>query len=588
MCILQAESMKNNLQTVLKQILADLGITDVTPTVEHTTNLIHGDYTTNIPLQLAKHLKKKPLEIAEDLVEKITKQAKPQILKSFAKIEVAAPGFINFHLSPVAFSSTLESVLIKKDAYGKSQNKKGQKIMVEFAHPNTHKAFHIGHLRNITTGESIVRLLESQGAHVIRANYQGDVGMHIAKCLYGIQHETPSFDLNKFQTHWHNKPIHEKVEFLGKAYAAGSKAFEESDEVKKAVGTINKQIYAKDQAIYKLYQETRQWSLDYFASIYKRVDSHFDRFYFESETYEIGKKNVLAGLQKGVFVESDGAIIFPGKKYGLHNRVFITGEGNATYEGKEVGLGPLQFREYHPDLIIHVVGPEQAGYFKVVFAALAQLFPDTKDKEFHLIYGWVKLKQGKMSSRLGNVVLGETLIDAAKKEIKGLLDTQKYTQEEIEEITEKTAVAAVKYSFLKVSTLSEIAFDLEEATNINGDSGPYLQYTYARAQSVLRKANTVKEKNEKVDIINCNPEEKNILRLLNRFPDIITHATELYSPNTLCMYLYDLSSAYNTFYNQHPILNNPHSALRLQLTTATAQVIENGLYLLGIPLLQRM
>lgn len=238
-----------------------------------------------------------------------------------------------------------------------------------------------------------------------------------------------------------------------------------------------------------MYEETRQWSLDYFANIYERVGSHFDRYYFEGEVYESGKQYVLEGVKKGIFVESEGAIIFPGKKYNLHNRVFVTGEGNATYEGKDVGLARLQFDEYHPGIIIHVVGPEQASYFQVLFKALELVFPETAGREFHLIYGWVKLKEGKMSSRTGNVILGEWLLDEAKKEITKILDQtgSKYNKPQREEIAEKAAVAAVKYSFLRVATKQEIAFDLAESVSFEGDSGPYLQYTYARAKSVLRK-----------------------------------------------------------------------------------------------------
>ncbi|MEK7166602.1 MAG: arginine--tRNA ligase, partial [Patescibacteria group bacterium] len=393
---------------------------------------------------------------------------------------------------------------------------------------------------------------------------------------------------------------------------------------------------AKDPEIYPLYQETRKWSLDYFEDIYKRVGSHYDRYYFESEAYELGKKNVEAGLQKAIFEKSAGAIIFPGEKFGLHNRVFITSDGNATYEGKDMGLAPLQFGEYHPDLIIHVVGPEQAGYFQVVFKALEELIPETKGKEYHLIYGWVKLKSGKMSSRSGNVVLGEWLLDEAQKYVNDILikSASKYTKEEQEIIAETAAVAAVKYSFLKVGTKQEISFDIEESVSFEGDSGPYIQYTYARCKSVLRKAvstvipgltgdltdisklvidsrwslppsdigggNDIGGGDDKV----WNNEEKLVLRYLYKFPEIVVSAAQNYAPNVMCKYLYDLASSFNTFYNKHSILepttHNPPSfakatedrqltiSQRLALTAATAQIIKNGLYMLGIETLEKM
>jgi len=459
-----------------------------------------------------------------------------------------------------------------------------KKVVVEFAHPNTHKAFHIGHLRNITTGESIVRLLESQGHEVIRANYQGDVGMHIAKALYALLTLTPYKDqVGSVQG------IHERVEFLGKAYAAGSTAFEESDGVKKIIGDINKKIYDRDPSIYPLYRETRQWSLDYFDSIYTRVSTHFDRLYFESEVYEAGKKNVLAGLAQGIFEKSDGAVIFPGEKYGLHTRVFITQEGNTTYEGKDMGLAPLQQSEYHPDFIIHVLGPEQFTYTRVIFQALDLLFPQDAGKQYHLVYGWVRLKHGKMSSRLGNVVLGEWLLDEAKKSIYKILDksvSSVYSKEQKEDIAEKAAVAAVKYSFLRVGISSDIAFDIEASVSFEGDSGPYLQYTYARAKSVLRKASSpVSPQSPLSPRGPLALEERILMRSISQFPDVVADAARNFSPNTIATYLFHLAQEFNLFYAKHPIIGND---MRLALTAATAQVIKNGLYLLGIEVMEQM
>jgi len=462
-----------------------------------------------------------------------------------------------------------------------------KKIMVEFAHPNTHKAFHIGHLRNITTGETVVRLLESQGHTVIRANYQGDVGMHIAKALYALTTLAPYKDQVSSVT-----GIHERVEFLGKAYAAGSKAFEESDEAKEKIGEINKKIYDRDPSIYPLYRETRKWSLDYFDSIYKRVGTHFDRLFFESEVYESGKKNVLEGLKKGIFEESDGAIIFPGEKYGLHTRVFITKEGNATYEGKDMGLAPLQHQEYHPDFIVHVLGPEQFNYTRVMFQALDLLFPQDAGKQYHLVYGWVRLKKGKMSSRLGNVVLGEWLLDEAKKSIYTILEktASTYSQQQKDAIAEKAAIAAVKYSFLRVGISSDIAFDLEASVSFEGDSGPYLQYTYARCKSVLRKSSSSISDLSHLGNLNVSPEKMNteeraLARQISQFPDVVAEAAQNFSPNTICTFLFHLAQQFNLFYAKCPIIGDD---LRLKLTEATAQVLKNGLWLLGIPVMEQM
>lgn len=614
--------MKDAIQSLLISVLAQMGVTGVAPDVTISDDARNGEYTTNIAMKLAKSLKKSPMEIALQVVGKVNSkklrvkskeqdlnnakedqkisgckthnkklQGTDDVLRAIDRVEAVAPGFINVFLSEAVLSSQISEVLNHAERYGKSQtlvsldlrgeaDGNAKRIMVEFAHPNTHKAFHIGHLRNITTGESIVRLLEATGHEVVRANYQGDVGMHIAKCLWAMTHLTECDPASV-----RGKDIHVRVEFLGKAYAAGSTRYEADEAAKKETGEINKQIYAKDPAIYPLYQETRAWSLEYFTAIYERVNTHYDRFYFESEFYELGKKYVAEGVKKGIFEESDGAIIFPGEKYNLHNRVFITKEKNATYEGKEIGLGRVQFDEHHPDLIMHVVGPEQAGYFQVLFAALAHMFPDTKGKEYHKVYGWVKLKHGKMSSRTGQVVLGEWLLDEAKRSIYEILKQSRseYTDAERDEIAEKGAVAAVKYAFLRVGTDQEISFDLKESVSFDGDSGPYLLYTYARCMSVINKA--MKEKEVVTVDMALNPEERALARLLYFYPEIVAGAASNLAPNTLCTYLFRLASVFNLFYQKHTIVGAP---IRHKLTVATAQVLHNGLYLLGIETAKRM
>ncbi len=571
-------TLKQQLIAIVTEIVKDLEI-EIIPSVDYPADIKHGDYTTNIALVVFgnHHVFKSkaftsPRELAEEIVERL--RIADDKLRIFEKIEIAGPGFINFWVkNDILFNRLLHLEKLQTPLTGK-------KIMVEFAHPNTHKAFHIGHLRNITTGESIVRLLEAVGVKVIRVNYQGDVGMHIAKCLYGIL-QNSDFKTNMTKL----KDVKEKIDFLGKAYAAGSKAFEDDEKAKKEVGEINKKIYAKDSSIWELYETTRQWSLAYFETIYKRVYSHFDRFYFESETYKSGKETVLKGFKDGVFQESEGAIIFPGSKYGLHDRVFISSEGNPTYEGKDMGLGQLQFfGEYKPELIMHIVGPEQAGYFQVVFEALAQMFPETRGKEFHLIYGWVKLKHGKMSSRTGNVVLGEWLLDEAKNKIKEEYKT-------IDKIAEQIAVGAVKYSFLKVGLNQEIAFDLEESISLNGNSGPYLQYTFARTQSILRKTQNAKRKTQNLsESFDLQPEEREVLRLLAKFPEVVEEAAARYAPHLVCTYLFDLAQAFNLFYQRFPILKAEEAskAFRLRLTFQTGKILKKGLDLLGIQSPERM
>lgn len=530
--------------------------------VEFTQNENFGDYTTNIALVESKKEKKNPKELAEEIAGKLQKDI--ELTKYVEKIVIAGAGFINFWLKKDYLTEELDNTKVKPDL------QKGKTIMVEFAHPNTHKLFHIGHLRNIITGEAVSRLLSASGAKIIRTNYQGDVGLHIAKALWGAKKlgfkDPEATDM--------------RVKFLGEAYTAGNKAYEEGEEAKEEIEAINKKLYeGKDEELIKLYQTTRKWSLNYFDKVYKRVGTKFDRFYFESETAKEGLNIAKEALKKGILEEGDEkAVIFPGEKYGLHNRVFITGDGLPTYEAKDLALAALQFKEYSPDLVLHVVSSEQQGYFQVLFKALEAIEPETKDKERHLIYGWVSLKEGKMSSRAGNVVEGEWLLNEAKKKIIEEYKTNEATAEQI-------AVGAVKYSFLKVGLTQDVAFDFKESISLEGNSAPYLQYTYARTRSVIEKSEGGKKTLGEKGI---NTEEANILRALVKYPEVIENAAKLYSPNLLANYLYDLAQKYNTFYNKHRIIASDNEAFRLKLSQKTGEVIKDGLNILGIETPERM
>lgn len=527
--------------------------------LEYPEDARFGDYTTNVALKQAK-----PRQFAEDLVSKLQKDK--ELEGMFAKIEIAGPGFINFYLKEDYLLRNLTDAL--KEGYGKGNANKGKTFMVEFAHPNTHKLFHIGHLRNIVTGEAVCRLLETTGARVVRVNYQGDVGLHIAKALWGIG-KLGFCD---------PKDIKERVAFLGKAYTLGNKGYEEEENAKREIEEINKNIYDRsDKELYKLYQTTRKWSLDYFDTIYQRVKTKFDRFYFESETYKSGLAIAEKALKDKILIRSEGAVIYPGEGKGLHNRVFVTSKGVPTYEAKDLGLGRLQFDEYKPDNIIHVVSSEQSGYFQVVFKALEEIFPDTKGKEKHLVYGWVSLKEGKMSSRSGNVVLGEWLLDEAKAEIIKTFKTEEKTAEQI-------GTGAVKYSFLKVGTTQEIAFDLKESISLEGNSAPYIQYTIARIGSLLAKATAIKNENKK----DLNTEELSILRYLVRFPGVVAKAAEQYAPNSVANYLFELAQKFNNFYNKHQVIGGENEQLRLKITKAVGKTLKEGFDLLGIEAPEKM
>ena len=444
---------------------------------------------------------------------------------------------------------------------------KGKKIMVEFTDPNPFKEFHIGHLYTNIVGEAISRLLSANSAVVKRANYQGDVGMHVAKAIYGLQNlKIKVEDLEE-------KSLKEKIKTLGEAYAFGAKVYEDDADKKKEIEQLNKKIYAKDEAIIGLYEKGRQWSLEYFETIYERLGTKFDFYYFESEVGIDGLKLVKEYLQKGVFEESQGAVIYPGKKENLHDRVFINSLGLPTYEAKELGLAFKKYNDFKYDQSIVITANEIIAYFKVLIAALGKINPDLASKTKHLSHGMVKLPTGKMSSREGNIITGEWLLDEAKKLLKS-----KYS-EMPEETAEKVAVGAIKYALLKSSLGHDIEFNFEESINIQGNSGPYLQYTFARTHSIWEKS---AQKTDFADIQDLNPEELALLRTISSFSETVDNAATTFSPNILCEYLFDLSQKFNLFYQKHKIIGSDREAFRLALTLGVGQVIKNGLNLLGV------
>ncbi|MCL4367544.1 arginine--tRNA ligase [Patescibacteria group bacterium] len=525
-----------------------------------------GDYTSNIALQLAKLKSKTSKQTSFEIAKEI--MVKMGNLDFLEKIEIAEPGFINFTLKDQALIPNLLSpVNLPKVS-------KKQRILVEFAHPNTHKAFHIGHLRNIILGESICRMLEGRGEDVYRANYQGDIGPHVAKAIWGVKKLAG-------QTKPEQMDTKQRAQFLGQAYALGSKAYQDDVAAKKEIEQINSQIYQRDPQIWDLWMQTRSWSLDYFQTIYHQLGTRFDRLFFESEVDSEGKKIVQQFLAKGIFAESEGAVIFNGEEFGLHKRVFITSQGNPTYEAKDLGLAKQQYEAFAFNLAIHVVANEQTDYFKVLFKALELIFPQIGPKEFHLAYGMVNLPSGKMSSRTGEVITGESLLSEVRGKVAQVMaDSQLETKDEV---VEQVTVGAVKFAMLKIAPSSDMIFDIARSVSLQGDSGPYLQYTFARTQSVLKNAPLEIESIDDVKkFLHLEKQERLLLIRLDYFDIVVQQASEQYRPNLIATYLLELTKDYNLFYQKYRILNSDNVEFRLLLTAAVGQVIKEGLRLLGI------
>lgn len=569
---------QDELQKLLKEALK--GITDANPLLEHPQEEGHGDYSSNIALVIGKQAQKNPLSIAQEIASKIRK---PSFLE---KVEVAEPGFLNFFLSKEYLVKETERIAKEKEAYGKGSAWRGKKVMVEFTDPNPFKEFHVGHLYSNAAGESLCRLFEFQGAQVKRANYFGDVGMHVAKSLWGMEQkmhrENVSLPVLSAE------PLRERIRFMGKAYAEGAGAFESSDDAKNEMAGLNEKIFAEDPSIRGLYETGKKWSLEYFETVYKRLGTKFDFYYPESEVFEAGKEFVLQGLKKGIFEESQGAIIFPGEKYGLHSRVFINSKGLPTYEAKELGLAPIKYKDFKYDLSVIVTGNEINEYFKVLLEALKQINPELREKTRHVSHGMVRLAEGKMSSRTGQVIVAEDLLEELKSKVRDLMKEGDLEEKEREPASETIAVGAAKYTLLRVNLGKDITFDFNTSISLEGESGPYLQYVYARCQSILRKAKVSGQVSSKLALTS---EETALMRLLRRFPETAGLAAERFSPSILCTYAFELAQAYNLFYNTHRVIQadtEEQKNFRLLLTQATAYIIKNSLSLLGIKTLERM
>jgi len=545
-----------------------------------------GHYSTNIAMRIAKEKCKKPMEIAAELASAIAEKAPANF---FARVEAAVPGFVNFWLSDDAVRN--EFAKIAGDAaYGKNKNLAGKTVMVEFTDPNPFKLFHIGHLMSNTIGESFSRLYGASGAKVLRANYQGDVGLHVARAVWGMAHAQKDMPGERAD-------LVEKMAFLGDAYASGSRAYgDESDlEARGAIDVLNEKIYSRsDDAVNELYDIGRKWSLEYFETIYARLGTKFDCYFFESDMVKEGLAAVLA--REDIFIKSEGATVFPGERYGLHTRVFINSRGLPTYEAKELGLNKKKFEEYPLDLSVIVTGNEIVDYFRVLLKAMElALPPEVAERTRHMPHGMLRLPTGKMSSRTGDVVTGESLLEKAKLALREKVSERSSLDDaEREEVTEAIAVGAIKYSILKQNPGQDIIFDFEKSLSFEGDSGPYLQYAYARLKSIIRKAGEGSGSGiaAEADLAELGSEaELALIRKLFEFPDVVARAAEALMPNAVATYLHKLAVAANKFYETTPILkdeNAPRRAVRLALAQGAARTIATGLSLLGIKTLEKI
>ncbi len=528
-----------------------------------------GGYSTNVAFVLAKKEGKNPVKVGEEIAADLQKDK--DLANIFEKIEVVKPGFVNFFLKEEFLREKLGEISRDKN-YGFNETMKGKIVMIEYTDPNPFKLFHIGHLMSNTIGESIARLYEASGAKVLRANYQGDVGLHIAKAIWGMIQDSQSMPKE-------SDSAEKKMEFLGNAYAAGARAYE-NPEFKTQMEEINGNIYNKgDKDTQKLYEKGKKWSLEYFETVYKKLGTKFDRYFFESDAGADGL-NIIE-KHPDVFVESDGAKVFKGEEHGLHTRVFVNSKGLPTYEAKELGVNKKKFENDNLDLSIIVTGNEINEYFKVLLKVMKLTMPEVAARTKHISHGMLRLPSGKMSSRTGEVITADFLIEQVKA---------KLPESENEEAREKIAISAIKYSILKQSPGHDIIFDFGKSLSIKGDSASYLQYTYARLNSIVAKAGQKSAGNGKLEYL-TEPIELSLIKRFLMFPDVVLESGENKAPQHLALYLYELANRANRFYESIRVLedeNNDRRNARLMLVETIATVLEKGLGLLGINVLSRI
>lgn len=516
-----------------------------------------GDYATNVALQLSKQVGKNPREIGEALAVKLGET----LASDISEISVAGPGFINLKLSDKAFLEALKAEPAKSLA--------GQIIVAEYSDPNPFKVLHAGHLYTSIVGDAISNLLEQAGAEVHRVNFGGDVGLHVGKTMWSVLNELKGENPDELAK------ITDQSEWLAEHYIRGTQAFEEDEQAKSEITELNKRIYKihddndHESSFARIYWTCRQWSYDYFDSFYASIGTKFEKYYPESQTAPIGIKAVREQIGK-VYQESDGAIIFDGEKHGLHTRVFINSEGLPTYETKDVGLVILKNQDYHPNRSIIITGNEQEQYLAVVLKSVEQFAPELVAGTTHLTHGMVKLAGGvKMSSRLGNILRAVDVITAA-----AAANQERNAQESPE-----TVLGAVKYSFLKNRTGGDIIYDPAESVSLEGNSGPYLQYAHARAQSIIRKAGISPVL---VDGTVFEAGERSLARKISEYPEVVDKAVVELMPHHIATYLYELAQTFNRFYENNRVVGDDRQAVRLGLVGQYASNLKSGLGLLGI------
>jgi arginyl-tRNA synthetase len=590
------EILKNNIAEAVQSIYKETIQSD-SVTFQETRKEFEGDITL-VVFSFTKFSKQSPEQtatsIGEYLKTNVAEVSGFNVVKGFLNIVIADNYWINFFNS---ITKNTEYGFVKPMADSPA-------VMVEYSSPNTNKPLHLGHVRNNLLGYSVAEILKAAGNTVIKTNLVNDRGIHICKSMLAWQKwgngETPESSglkgdhlVGKYYVIF-DKEYKKEIDVLKE------KGLTEDDAKKKAPLIIEAQSMlvkweANAAPVVDLWKMMNSWVYDGFGITYKRLGVDFDKMYYESNTYLLGKEIVEEGLAKGVFYKKeDGSVWIDLTEDGLDHKLVLRSDGTSVYITQDLGTAEYRFNEFNINKLVYVVGNEQEYHFKVLLLILQKMGKPWAKGLYHLSYGMVDLPSGKMKSREGTVVDADELIaemiNSAKSTTEALGKTDGFTTEQANCLYETIGLGALKYFILKVDPKKRMLFNPEESIDFNGNTGPFLQYTYARIQSVLRKGITNNALNY-VDYTNpLESKEKELLKTLYNFPIIIKNAADNYAPSVIANYAYELTKGYNQFYHELPIVNENESitAFRLQLSASVSYTLKNALLLLGIGVTDRM
>lgn len=568
-----AEIIYDSLQKEMKENKLTISISqeEIENLIEIPPNSEMGDYAFPC-FTLSKILKQPPNEIALFLRKKIGNEP----LK-FEDIQSSGP-YLNFFVDRVALAQkTISEIKAQKHLYGKNKQEKPLKTMVEFPSPNTNKPLHLGHLRNMSIGESISRILEFNGDKVVRANLNNDRGIHICKSMAAYD----KYGNNKTPITAKKKSDH----FVGDYYVMFNEKSKNDLQLERESHRMLQQWEEGEKKILALWSKMNKWALDGFEKTYKKFGISHDIEFFESKIYKKGKEIVKEGFREGLFYrKEDGAIAVDLKKEGLDEKILMRLDGTSVYITQDLYLAKFKFEKYKLDKSIYVVGNEQEYHFNVLFTILKKL--GFEKQMHHLSYGMVELPEGKMKSREGTVVDADDLIDKVQNLVKKELNSRaKLSNSELEKRSLIIALSAIKYLLLKVDIKKNMIFNPKESISFEGDTGPYILYSYARASSILRK---IKKQSKPITIKELKRTEIELSKKLGEFKEISLKAYRQLNPTIIAAYAYQLSQIFNEFYHECPVLGSEREYFRKGLVESFKQVLGISLNILGIEALEEM